>query len=238
MPSKLDDTSSLHFLYACLESGQPKRIDIQEVAKEFGLSVPAARMRYRRLQSSLGDKQNDNARVTKPKSDAVIRKAQRIGKKKSEKEGLEMKWRGAEDGDDGNDDDEEDVAVGKVEDRAGGKTKKEETVYEEAAWKTLPETIVTGSSNVEGQAQATILPPPYVSPYLGSLQAQPQATLRHTPVPTLVEGQGDFLDAPDGYVYSSTHVAMPKTVDDQANAAEYQSGSLQYEPDQQFHWVE
>jgi hypothetical protein len=82
------------------------------------------------------------------------------------------------------------------------------------------------------------LPPPYASPYLGSLQAQPQATLRHTPVPTLVEGQGDFLHAPDGYVYSSAHLAMPKTVDDQAIAAKYQSDLLQYKPDQQFDWIE
>jgi hypothetical protein len=39
--------------------------------------------------------------------------------------------------------------VGKVEDRAGGKMKKEETADEEEGWKTLPETIVTGSSSVE-----------------------------------------------------------------------------------------
>jgi hypothetical protein len=50
MPSKLDDTSNLNFLYACPESAQPSRIDYLEVAKKFGIQTPAARIRLHRLR--------------------------------------------------------------------------------------------------------------------------------------------------------------------------------------------
>ena len=61
--------------------------------------MPAARMRWRRLQISLGGDKQDS-KVTKPKSTALSRKAKRIGKKSSAKKGLEVNWKGAEDGDD------------------------------------------------------------------------------------------------------------------------------------------
>ena len=135
MPSKLDDSSNLQFLYVCLESGPQKRIDFQEVAKEFGLSVPAARMRWRRLQISLGGDKQDS-KVTKPKSAALNRKTKRVGKKRGVKEGLEVNWKGAKDGDN-DDDDEEEVTGGKVERRRGSKLKKEESDDEEV--EELPE---------------------------------------------------------------------------------------------------
>jgi hypothetical protein len=83
-----------------------------------------------------------------------------------------------------------------------------------------------------------MLQPPHAPAYHDSLQAQLQAPLRHAPAPTSVEHQGNFLHAPDAYVYSSTHVAMPKTADEQAIVTNHQPDLLQYEPDQQFYWAE
>jgi hypothetical protein len=190
MPSKLDDSSNLQFLYVCLESGPQKRIDFQEVAKEFGLSVPAARMRWRRLQISLGGDKQDS-KVTKPKSTALSRKAKRIGKKSSAKKGLEVNWKGAEDGDD----DEEEITGGKVERRHGGKLKKEES-NDEQAWKTLPEAVIPGTSG-EVQIQETMLSPPVAAMYQDPLEAQPPTLLHHASlqVPRTVsfEENGDFL---------------------------------------------
>jgi hypothetical protein len=39
-------------------------------------------------------------------------------------------------------------------------------------------------------------------------------------------------------VYSSAHVVMPKTADEQAIVTNHQPDLLQYEPDQQFYWAE
>ena len=219
MPSKLDDTSNLHFLYACLESGQPKRVDFQQVAKEFGLSVPAARMRYRRLQAGLGGKQGD--RVSKPKSAAVNRKAQRSGKKSGAKEGLEMKWKGAEDGDD---DDDEEITAGKIE-GDGGKMKKEES-DDDYVWKALPE-AVPSSTPVEAQAQATVLSPPSAPLHRDSVQVQPQMLFHNTPRPATNPTEGSFLRSSGGYVHTSAHVAMPQMDDSQTFPADYQPNYLQ-----------
>jgi hypothetical protein len=219
MPSKLDDSSNLQFLYVCLESGPQKRIDFQEVAKEFGLSVPAARMRWRRLQISLGGDKQDS-KVTKPKSTALSRKAKRIGKKSFAKEGLEVNWKGAEDGDD----DEEEITGGKVERRHGGKLKKEES-NDEQAWKTLPEAVIPGTSG-EVQIQETMLSPPVAAMYQDPLEAQPPTLLHHASlqVPHTVsfEENGDFLLSLDAHVYSSAHVALPQTQDGQAFSENYQ----------------
>lgn len=220
MPSKLDDSSNLQFLYVCLESGPQKRIDFQEVAKEFGLSVPAARMRWRRLQISLGGDKQDG-KVTKPKSAALSRKTKRIVKKVGAKEGLEVNWKGAEDGDD---DDEEQIAGAKVERRRGGKLKKEES-DDDQAWKTLPEAIIPGTSG-EMHDQAPMLSPPVAAMYQGPLQAQPQALLDHASllVPNTVsfEDNGDFLLPLDAHVYSSAPVALPQPQDGQAFSENYQ----------------
>lgn len=220
MPSKLDDSSNLQFLYVCLESGPQKRIDFQEVAKEFGLSVPAARMRWRRLQISLGGDKQDG-KVTKPKSAALSRKMKRVGKKGGAKEGLEVNWKGPEDGDD---DDEEEITRGKVERRRGDKLKKEES-DDDQVWKTLPEAVVPGTSG-EMHAQATMMSPPVAAMYQDPLQAQPQTVLHHTslPVPNTVffEDNGDFLLPLDVHVYSSAHVALPQTQDGQAFSENYQ----------------
>jgi hypothetical protein len=220
MPSKLDDSSNLQFLYVCLESGPQKRIDFQEVAKEFGLTVPAARMRWRRLQISLGGDKQDG-KVTKPKSAALSRKAKRVVKKIGAKEGLELKWKGAEDGDD---DDEEEVNGGKMERRHGGKLKKEES-NDDQAWKTLPEAVVPGTSG-EVQVQETMLSPPVAAMYQDPLEAQPPTLLHHASlqVPRTVsfEDNGDFLLPLDAHVYSSEHVALPQTQDGQAFSENYQ----------------
>lgn len=229
MPSKLDDSSNLQFLYACLESGQSKRIDFQEVAKEFGLSIPAARMRMRRLHDALGDKQlgdKQGGKVTKPKSAALGRKTKRVGKKTGAKEGLEVNWKGTEDADD---DDEEEIAGGKVERRRGGELKKEES-DDDQAWKTLPEADVPDASG-EGHAQATMLSPPAAALHQDPLQVQPQTHLHHEslPVPNTVsfEDNGDFLPLPDVNTYSSAHVALPQAQDGQAFFEDYQPYYLQ-----------
>lgn len=230
MPSKLGDSSNLQFLYACLESGQPKRIDFQEVAKEFGLSVPAARMRMRRLHDALGDKQlgeKQGGKVTKPKSGALGRKAKRVGKKSGAKEGLEVNWKGAEDADD---DDEEDIAGGKVERRRGGELKKEES-DDDQAWKTLPEAVEPGTSD-EVHAQATMLSPPVAALHQDPLAAKPQtlhhhASLEVTNTVSFEEDNSNFLSFLDGNTYSSAHVALPQGQDDQAFLEDYQPYYLQ-----------
>jgi len=224
MPSKLDDSSNLQFLYVCLESGPQKRIDFQEVAKEFGLTVPAARMRWRRLQLSLGGKQD--GKVTKPKSAALSRKTKRVGKKGGAKEGLEVNWKGAEDGDD---DDEEEITGGKVERRRGGNLKKEES-DDDQAWKTLPEAVVPDVTG-EVHAEATMLPPPFAAPYQDPPEFQPQTLLHHEslPVPSTVsfEDNGNFLLIPDGNTCSSAHAALPQAHDGQALLEDYQPYYLQ-----------
>jgi hypothetical protein len=224
MPSKLDDSSNLQFLYVCLESGPQKRIDFQEVAKEFGLTVPAARMRWRRLQLSLGGKQD--GKVTKPKSAALSRKTKKVGKKIGAKEGLAMTWNGAEDGDDN---DEEEIAGGKVDRRRGGNLKKEES-DDDQAWKTLPEAVVPGTSG-EVQAQGTMMPPPVAPMHQDPLEFQPQTLLHHEslPVPSTVsfEDNGNFLLTPDGNTYPSAHVALPQARDGQVFPEDYQPYYLQ-----------
>ncbi|KAM0702333.1 hypothetical protein Q7P35_011243 [Cladosporium inversicolor] len=230
MPSKLDDSSNLQFLYACLDSGQFKRIDFQEVANEFGLSVPAARMRMRRLHNALGYKQlgdKQGGKVTKPKSAALGRKAKRVGRKTGAKEGLEVDWKGAED-----DDDEEEIAGGKVERRRGGELKKEES-EDDQAWKTLPEAVVPGTSG-DGHSQATVLSPPPPSAaalHQDPLEVQPQTLLHHTslPVPNTVsfEDNGNFLPFSNGGTYSPAHIALPHAQDGQAFLEDYQPYYLQ-----------
>lgn len=223
MPSKLDDSSNLQFLYVCLESGPQKRIDFQEVAKEFGLTVPAARMRWRRLQDSLGGKQDGKG--TKLKSTALGRKTKRVGKNGA-KEGLEMNWKGAEDGDDDN---EEEITGSKVERRRGGNLKKEES-DDDQAWKTLPEAVapdVTG----EVHAQTTMLPPPFAAPHQDPPEFQPQTLFHHESLPVhstaSFEDNDDFLLIPDGNTYSSAHVALPQAHDGQAFPENYQPYYLQ-----------
>ncbi|GAB7332354.1 hypothetical protein MBLNU13_g04176t1 [Cladosporium sp. NU13] len=235
MPSKLDDSSNLRFLYVCLESGPQKRINFQEVAKEFGLSVPAARMRWRRLQISLGGDKQD-CKVTKPKSAALNRKIKRVGKKSGVKEGLEMNWKGAKDGDNDDDDEEEEVTGGKVERRRGGNLKKEES-EDDQAWKTLPEVVLPNTSGEE-HSQVTVLSPPLqvAALYQNPLEAQPQAMLHHAllPVPSAAsfEHSSNFLLSPDGNTYSSAHVALPQTQDGQVFLEN--PYYLQREPHQQF----
>lgn len=235
MPSKLDDSSNLQFLYVCLESGPQKRIDFQEVAKEFGLSVPAARMRWRRLQISLGGDKQDS-KVTKPKSAAQNRKTKRVGKKRGVKEGLEVNWKGAKDGEN-DDDDEEEVTGGKVERRRGSKLKEEES-DDDQAWKTLPEaTCVYPTTSGEEHPQATMLPPPFAPMHQDSEEAQSQTLLHHPslPVPNTVsfEDSNNFLLSPEGNTYSSAHVALPQPQDGQAFSEN--PYYLHQEPHQQFY---
>ena len=235
MPSKLDDSSNLQFLYVCLESGSQKRIDFQEVAKEFGLSVPAARMRWRRLQISLGGDKQDG-KVTKPKSAALNRKTKRVGKKSGVKEGLEMNWKGAKDGDN-DDDDEEEITSGKMERRRGGKLKKEES-DDDQAWKTLPEaTRIYPTTSGEEGSPATMLSPPSAPMHQDSQEAQPQTLLHQASlsVPNTVsfEDHSNFLLSPEGNKYSSAHVALPQMQDGQAFSDN--PYYLQQELDQQFH---
>jgi len=233
MPSKLDDSSNLQFLYVCLESGPQKRIDFQEVAKEFGLSVPAARMRWRRLQISLGGDKQDG-KVTKPKSAALNRKTKRVGKKIGVKEGLEVNWKGAKD-DDNDDDDEEEITGGKVERRRGSKLKKEES-DDDQAWKTLPE-VVYPSTSREENSQATMLSPPIAPMHQDSQEAQPLTLLHQAPLPVpntvSFEENGEFLLPLDAHVYSSAHVALPQAQDGQAFSEN--PYYLQQEPHQQFY---
>lgn len=233
MPSKLDDSSNLQFLYVCLESGPQKRIDFQEVAKVFSLSVPAARMRWRRLQLSLGGDKQDG-KVTKPKSAALNRKTKRVGKKSGVKEGLEVNWKGAKDGDN-DDDDEEEITGGKVERRRGSKLKTEESV-DDQAWKTLPE-VVCPSISGEENSQATTLSPPIAPTHHDSQEAQPQTLLHHAPLPVpntvSFEENGEFLLPLDAPVYSSAHVALPQAQDGQAFSEN--PYYLQQEPHQQFY---
>lgn len=229
MPSKLDDSSNLQFLYVCLESGPQKRIDFQEVAKEFGLSVPAARMRWRRLQVSLGGDKHDG-KVTKPKSAALSRKAKQVGKKSGVKEGLEMNWKGGKDGDN-DDDDEEEIAGGKVERRHNGNLKKEEG-DDDQAWKMLPEAVVSSTSGEvtgtsgEDYSQSTMLPPSVAALYQDAPEAQPQTLLDHAPLPVpsdvSFEDSSNFLLSPGGNTYSSAHVALPQRQDNQAFSENYQ----------------
>lgn len=233
MPSKLDDSSNLQFLYVCLESGPQKRIDFQEVAKEFGLTVPAARMRWRRLQLSLGGDKQDG-KVTKPKSAALNRKNKRVGKKIGVKEGLELNWKGARDGDN-DEDDEGEITGGKVERRGGSKLKKEESDDDDQAWKTLPEAVYPSTFGRE-QPQATMLSPPIAQMHQDSHEAQPQTLLHHAPLPVpntvSFEENGEFLLPLGAQVYSSAHVALPQAQDGQAFKNPYY---LQQEPHQQFH---
>lgn len=176
MPSKIDDFSNVLFLYACLESASPNRIDYAEVAKKFNIQTPAARMRLHRLRNDLGGKPTAN--VSKIKLAVASRRKQGKGKKTA-KEGLETEWRGMDDDDDDEDDDEE-LVVGKAEDYTGEMKKEEEEVDDRNAWKLLPEAVVgVASADVHAQVyggydQTATMLPPTAPAYQDSPQSRPQ----------------------------------------------------------------
>lgn len=209
------------------------RIDFQAVAKEFGLSVPAARMRLRRLDDALGVTQS--GKVSKPESATMGRRTQRNGKTKAGKEGLETKWKGAEDEGDDDDDDVEEVAVGKKEGH-GGKVKKEESA-DDHAWKMLPEPSASGSSlgedmpsyDMGAYEQAATMPPPPTAANENCLQAQSQMPLHPAMVQNYMEGEDRSVRSLEGYTYSTAHVALPQAIDHYTSPASYQIYDLQYE---------
>lgn len=219
MPSKLDDTSNMHFLFACLEATRPSRVDFQEVAKKFNIRVAAARMRLRRLQVSLDGKQS--SKVSKVKSTATNRRRQR-GEKKTEKEGLETDWKGMEDDDDDDDDDDEEMLVRKSEDLSG-KLKKEENNDNDNTWKLLPEAALpdaptelqTPDSGVSHHGHAVgyyghsepILP---LNPMLQQTTAQPQAQMLPAHAAHVDPIERETGQLPDAYTCSSAYDAMPQ----------------------------
>jgi hypothetical protein len=163
MPFKIDDASNVQFLYACLESATPNRIDYGEVAKKFGIQTPAARMRFHRLREGMGGK--PTAKVSRAKSIAASRRKQGDAKKPS-KEGLETNWKGMND-----DDDDEEIAVGKKEGRGGSLKKEEDEGNDENAWKMLPEAVLAQPcAGVQSQVYG-------MGDYDQAGQLQPQAQL-------------------------------------------------------------
>lgn len=214
MPSKIDDFSNVQFLYACLESASPNRIDYAEVAKKFNIQTPAARMRLHRLRNDLGGK--PTAKVSKAKSVAASRC--RLGKgKKTAKEGLETEWRGMDDGDD---DEEIAVAVGKVEGCDEEVKKEEEDGEGGNAWKKLPEAVVGGSSGVQAQIygaydQVAMVPPPIAPAYQTTGQSQSQVSFRGEAVPGTIKREDDFFDLLKEYAQASSEVAIPQTAYDE-----------------------
>lgn len=212
MPSKLDDTSNMHFLFACLEASSPNRIDFQKVAKKFGIQVPAARMRLHRLREALEGKQGNKVAKTKPS--AKNRRKQGNEKKTGKKEGLETDWKGMED-----DDDDEEPVVRKSEDQTG-ELKKEENDDNDNAWKLLPEATIPVAP-VEPKAQdravdqlgqaRSMLP---LDPALQQNTAppQPQSLPGHVANFGLANTEPEqpspaYPDSP--YTYSSAHNSVP-----------------------------
>lgn len=230
MPSKLDDTSSMHFLFACLEASAPNRIDFQKVAKQFGIQVPAARMRLHRLREALEGKQG--SKVTKARPAARKRRKQGDEKKTGRKEGLETNWKGMED-----DDDDEEPVVRKFEDQSA-KLKKEEDDDNEQAWKLLPEAPMSEASvghkpqnhalSHYGQAGSMLPLDPALQHNTAQAQAQPQMLPNHVASfgPTNKEIEQPSLT----YTYSSAHYAMPHSPYLQAHLPDLRSDSS-YHPE-------
>ena len=221
MPSKLDDASNLRFLYACLQTCDFPAIDYHKVAKQFGIQAPAARMRLRRLRDSLEGKEGGSNASKKQMGGGGGRRP-RGGKKAHAKEGYEKYWQGVDDGDDGDDDDEEDVPLGSLKFRrrgSGDGLKKEES----ADWKMLPESSPVFSTAVQearmydpsafASADAK-MPPMAPSVRQMSLQVLPQMP------------QMRMYNMAEPYMYSSPHVALPRT-------PYYQTSFSDYHPDQQ-----
>lgn len=105
MPSKLDDASNLRFLHACLRFSDYSRIDYAKVAAQFSIQAPAARMRFARLNNSLGAK--SKGRKRNDEEDGPPRK------KRKQKDGVEY-------GAPKEDDDDEEMPIGKTEPRDDG----------------------------------------------------------------------------------------------------------------------
>jgi hypothetical protein len=108
MPSKLDDASNLRFLHACLLCSDYSRIDYARVAASFGIQAPAARMRFARLNTSLGGR--TKARRRNGSGSAALMKAKKV------KQGLELGTPREDD-----EDDEDNIVV-------GGKFERQESV--------------------------------------------------------------------------------------------------------------
>lgn len=53
MPAKLDDPTSLRFLYCCMSHSNYSTIDYNAVGRSFNIKAPAARMRFTRFRESL-----------------------------------------------------------------------------------------------------------------------------------------------------------------------------------------
>lgn len=237
MPSKLDDTSSMHFLYACLEATHPSRVDFQKVAKKFNIRVPAARMRLRRLQEALDGKQN--SRVSKTRSTVPNRGKQRGEKKTAKKEGLETNWKGMEEDDDDDDDDDEEMLVRKSEDLSG-KLRKEEN-DDDNAWKLLPEAALPGAfTDVQtlesavshhghalshyGHAEPMLPLDPMMQQNVAQTQAQ--MLLDHAPNVDLTKREAGQL--PPAYTYSSAYNTMPQAYYNQAHSPNSQPDNAYY----------
>jgi hypothetical protein len=232
MPSKIDDASNVQFLYACLESATPNRIDYGKVAKKFGIQTPAARMRFHRLREGMGGK--PAAKVSKAKLIASRRK--QGSAKKPSKEGLETNWKGMND-----DDDDEEIAVGKKEGR-GGSLKKEEGENDgENAWKMLPEAVLSQpSGEVQTQAygmgdydQAATMPPQMAPTHHDHVQLQPQAQLSGVATDT-VKNENGFSTLLEGFAHPSEYVAIPQTAYHHTIPV-HQLSNYQFEQHAQFH---
>jgi hypothetical protein len=211
MPSKIDDASNVQFLYACLESATPNRIDYGKVAKKFGIQTPAARMRFHRLREGKGGK--PTAKVSKTKLIASRRK--QGSAKKLSKEGLETNWKGMNDDED---DDDEEIDVGKKEGRGGSLKKEEDESDGENAWKNLPEAVLTQpSGEVQTQVygmgdydQAATIPQQMAPTHHDHGQLQPQTQLVGVAT-DIVKNENGFSTLLEGYAHPSAYVAMPQT---------------------------
>jgi hypothetical protein len=232
MPSKIDDASNVQFLYACLESATPNRIDYGKVAKKFGIQTPAARMRFHRLREGMGGK--PTAKVSKAKLIASRRK-QGSGKKLS-KEGLETNWKGMDD-----DDDDEEIAVGKKEGRGGSLKKEEDEGDDENAWKNLPEAVLSQpSGEVQTQVygmgdcdQAATIPPQMAPTHHDHGQPQPPAQLAGVAT-DIAENENGFSTLLEDFAHPSAYVALPQAAYDNNVPADHMS-NYQFEPHTQFH---
>jgi hypothetical protein len=233
MPSKIDDASNVKFLYACLESATPNRIDYGKVAKKFGIQTPAARMRFHRLREGMGGK--PAAKVSKAKLIASRRK--QGSAKKLSKEGLETNWKGMND----DDDDDEEIAVGKKEGRGGSLKKEEDESDSENAWKNLPEADLSQPSGeveklvygMEDYGQAATMPQQMAPTHHDHCQLQPQVQLPGVATDTVKNDNG-FSTLLEGFANPSAYVAMPQTAYDHNVPADHVS-NYQSEPHPQFH---
>jgi hypothetical protein len=231
MPSKIDDASNVQFLYACLESASPNRINYGKVAKKFGIQTPAARMRFHRLREGMGGK--PTAKVSKAKLIASRRK--QGGAKKPSKEGLETNWKGMND-----DDDDEEIAVGKKEGRGSSLKKEDDESDGEKAWKMLPEAVLSQpSGEVQTQVyamgdydQATTMPLQMAPTHHDNGRLQPQAQLPGVAA-DIVKNENGFSTLLEGFAHPSAYEAMPQTAYHQTVPVDYLS-EYQAEPHPQF----